>query len=210
MVVEDAYKTLDNQIIDLVEVEDNRWVLELFHGPTLAFKDIAMQLLGSLLQFTSQKRDKKIAVLGATSGDTGSAAISACSRHSDVDVFILFPHGKVTDIQRKQMTTSGSKNIHALAVEGDFDDCQSLVKQMFLDDEILNNPSKFIAANSINWVRCMTQSVYYFWTFFKAGRIKKRSHFFYSFWKFWPCICRMVCKAKKFTYKKTFYSYQQQ
>ena len=81
LVVEDAYKTFDNQIIDLVEVEDNRWVLELFHGPTLAFKDIAMQLLGSLLQFTSQKRDKKIAVLGATSGDTGSAAISACSRH---------------------------------------------------------------------------------------------------------------------------------
>jgi len=166
-VIEDAYKIFDGKVVDLVQIEENRWVLELFHGPTLAFKDVAMQLLGSLLQFASQKKNQKIAVLGATSGDTGSAAIAACSRHSDVDVFILYPHERVTDIQRKQMTTSDSKNVHALAVEGDFDDCQSLVKKMFLDDEVLNNSTKFIAANSINWVRCMTQSVYYFWTYLR-------------------------------------------
>ncbi len=204
LVVEDAYKSFENQVIDLVEIEENRWVLELFHGPTLAFKDIAMQLLGALLQFTSQKRDTKIAVLGATSGDTGSAAISACSRHSDVDVFILYPHGKVTDIQRKQMTTSGSKNVHALAVEGDFDDCQFLVKQLFLDDEILNNPTKFIAANSINWVRCMTQSVYYFWTFLKLEELKKELTFSIPSGNFGHAYAGWFAKKRNLPIKKLF------
>ena len=154
-------------MVNLIELEERRWILELFHGPTLAFKDIAMQLLGGLLGYFVHRDEKKVAVLGATSGDTGSAAISAFSRQQGIDIFILYPHKRVTDIQRKQMTTSQSNNVHALAVETDFDGCQAMVKELFLDSDILSYSSKFIAANSINWARCMTQSVYYFWTYLK-------------------------------------------
>ena len=157
----------DKDIVSLVNLEEKKWILELFHGPTLAFKDIAMQLLGALLGYFTNRDKTKIAVLGATSGDTGSAAISALSRYQNIEVFILYPQGRVTEIQRKQMTTSQSNNVHPLAVETDFDGCQSLVKELFLDKELLSNTTKFIAANSINWSRCMAQSVYYFWTYLK-------------------------------------------
>ena len=157
----------DKDIVSLVNLEEKKWILELFHGPTLAFKDIAMQLLGALLGYFANRDKTKIAVLGATSGDTGSAAISALSRYQNIEVFILYPQGRVTEIQRKQMTTSQSNNVHPLAVETDFDGCQSLVKELFLDKELLSNTTKFIAANSINWSRCMAQSVYYFWTYLK-------------------------------------------
>ena len=157
----------DKDIVSLVNLEEKKWILELFHGPTLAFKDIAMQLLGALLGYFTNRDKAKIAVLGATSGDTGSAAISALSRYQNIEVFILYPQGRVTEIQRKQMTTSQSNNVHPLAVETDFDGCQSLVKELFLDKELLSNTTKFIAANSINWSRCMAQSVYYFWTYLK-------------------------------------------
>ena len=157
----------DKDIVSLVNLEEKKWILELFHGPTLAFKDIAMQLLGALLGYFTNRDKTIIAVLGATSGDTGSAAISALSRYQNIDVFILYPQGRVTEIQRKQMTTSQANNVHPLAVETDFDGCQSLVKELFLDKELLFNTTKFIAANSINWSRCMAQSVYYFWTYLK-------------------------------------------
>ena len=166
--VHDTYKVFEvNDVVELVELEKNRQVLELFHGPTLAFKDVAMQLLGSLLDHFSKEQGKKIAVLGATSGDTGAAAISACSRHANVEVFILYPHNKVTDIQRRQMTTSGSDNVYPLAIESDFDGCQSVVKKIFLDKDFHIDSTRFIAANSINWARCMTQSVYFFWAYLK-------------------------------------------
>ena len=166
--VRETYKVFEvNDVVEIVELEKNRQILELFHGPTLAFKDIAMQLLGSLLDHFAKEQGKKIAVLGATSGDTGAAAISACSRHSNVQVFILYPHNKVTDIQRRQMTTSGSGNVHPLAIESDFDGCQSLVKKIFLDKDFHIDSTRFIAANSINWARCMTQSVYFFWAYLK-------------------------------------------
>ena len=135
--------------------------------PYIAFKDIAMQLLGKLLDHFAQKKETKIAVLGATSGDTGSAAISACSRYQNVEVFILYPHERITEVQRKQMTTTQAKNVHALSVQTDFDGCQAMVKQLFLDESILSNQTRFVAANSINWARCMTQSVYYFWTYLR-------------------------------------------
>ena len=166
--VRETYNVFEvNDVVEIVELEKNRQILELFHGPTLAFKDVAMQLLGSLLDYFAKEQREKIAVLGATSGDTGAAAISACSRHSNVKVFILYPHNKVTDIQRRQMTTSGSGNVHPLAIESDFDGCQSLVKKIFLDKDFHIDSTRFIAANSINWARCMTQSVYFFWAYLK-------------------------------------------
>ena len=171
--VEEAYETFDSDnVVELKEISGNRWVLELFHGPTLAFKDVAMQLLGSLLNHFAQERGEKIAVLGATSGDTGAAAISACSRHENVEVYILYPHGKVTDFQRKQMTTTQSENVFPMAIETDFDGCQDIVKQMFLDDDLKNKKVRFIAANSINWARCMTQSVYFFWTYLRLNQLQ--------------------------------------
>ena len=167
-IVDDAYQAFESKdVVNLIKLEDQRWILELFHGPTLAFKDVAMQLLGTLLNYFAQKEKTKIAVLGATSGDTGSAAISACSRYENVEVFILYPHERVTEIQRKQMTTTEAKNVHALSVETDFDGCQTIIKKLFLDESIVSNETRFIAANSINWARCMTQSVYYFWTYLR-------------------------------------------
>ena len=161
--VEEAYSSFDiKDVVRLESIEDNRWVLELFHGPTLAFKDVAMQLLGALLNHFAKERGEKIVVLGATSGDTGAAAISACSRHDNVEVYILYPHGKVTEFQRKQMTTTQSRNVFPLAIQTDFDGCQDIVKKMFLDQDLKIDEVRFIAANSINWARCMTQSVYFF------------------------------------------------
>ena len=166
-IVEKSYsKFRENDIVKITDIGNHK-LLELFHGPTLAFKDIAMQLLGTLLEHFAQKESKKIAVLGATSGDTGSAAIAAFSRHKNVEVFILFPYQRVTDVQRLQMTTSQASNVHPLSVQTDFDGCQALVKELFLDINISSNPTRFIAVNSINWTRCMAQSVYYFWTYLR-------------------------------------------
>ncbi len=173
--VKEAYSSFDTEdVVALQPIEENRWVLELFHGPTLAFKDIAMQLLGALLNHFARERGEKIVVLGATSGDTGAAAISACSRYENVEVYILYPNGKVTEFQRKQMTTTQSKNVYPLAIESDFDGCQDFVKKMFLDEDFLNDKVRFIAANSINWARCMTQSVYFFWSYLKLRKLNNK------------------------------------
>ena len=172
--VEETYKEFETEnVVELVELTENRQILELFHGPTLAFKDVAMQLLGSLLNHFAKEQGKKIAVLGATSGDTGAAAISACARHENVEVYILYPHNKVTDIQRRQMTTTCSKNVYPLAVQTDFDGCQSIVKEIFLDKDFHIESTRFIAANSINWARCMTQSVYFFWVYLRLREKNK-------------------------------------
>ena len=166
--LEEAYTSFDEEdVVKLKEIEVNHWVLELFHGPTLAFKDVAMQLLGVLLNHFAKEKGEKIVVLGATSGDTGAAAISACARHENVEVYILYPHEKVTEFQRKQMTTTQSKNVYPLAIETDFDGCQNIVKKMFLDEDFKHTKVRFIAANSINWARCMTQSVYFFWSYLR-------------------------------------------
>ena len=172
--LEEAYTSFDeDDVVKLKEIEDNHWVLELFHGPTLAFKDVAMQLLGVLLNHFAKEKGEKIVVLGATSGDTGAAAISACARHENVEVYILYPHEKVTEFQRKQMTTTQSQNVFPLAIETDFDGCQNIVKKMFLDEDFKNTKVRFIAANSINWARCMTQSVYFFWSYLRLKGIKE-------------------------------------
>ncbi|OMH35320.1 threonine synthase [Motiliproteus sp. MSK22-1] len=150
-----------NAVAPLKQLDSNLWLLELFHGPTLAFKDFALQLLGRLLDYVLEKRKEKVVIVGATSGDTGSAAIEGCRRCDNVDIFILHPHNRVSDVQRKQMTTIIGDNIHNIAVEGNFDDCQQMVKQSFADQSFLKG-RKLVAVNSINWARIMAQIVYYF------------------------------------------------
>ncbi|MFM1895158.1 MAG: hypothetical protein RLZZ385_232 [Pseudomonadota bacterium] len=140
----------------------NEWTLELYHGPTLAFKDFALQVLGRLLDHVLRKKQQRVTILGATSGDTGSAALEGC-RHSDlVDIFILHPHQRISEVQRRQMTTIMADNVFNLAVEGNFDDCQNIVKAAFARQDFLPSGQQLVAVNSINWARIMVQIVYYF------------------------------------------------
>ena len=150
-------------IAPLVQTAHQEWILELFQGPTLAFKDFALQLLGLILDYFLKKRDQKVVVLGATSGDTGSAAIEGCRHCENIDIFILHPHNRVSDVQRKQMTTVLSDNVFNLALEGNFDDCQNAVKASFRDQSFLPDGRQLVAVNSINWARIMAQIVYYFY-----------------------------------------------
>ncbi|TCT01590.1 threonine synthase [Aquabacter spiritensis] len=163
LMISDAYHGFRHPATTpLVQVAPNRFVLELFHGPTLAFKDVAMQLLARLMDHVLSQRNARATIVGATSGDTGSAAIEAF-RHSDaVDVFILYPHKRVSEVQRRQMTTVGGPNVHAIAVEGTFDDCQSLVKAMF-NHLAFRDRLALAGVNSINWARIVAQIVYYFY-----------------------------------------------
>lgn len=156
-----AYARFAHQAVTpMVQLDQQTWILELFHGPTLAFKDVALQLLGQLFDHTLARRNRRITVVGATSGDTGSAAIEACRDREAVDIFILYPAGRTSDVQRKQMTTVPSANVHAIAIEGHFDDCQALVKAMFADVPFRDGLS-LAAVNSINWARILAQIVYY-------------------------------------------------
>jgi threonine synthase len=145
----------------LVQLGPNHFLLELFHGPTLAFKDFAMQIIGQLFQRALAREGRRITIVGATSGDTGSAAIEAFRGLSNVDVFILYPHGRVSEVQRRQMTTPVEANVHALALHGDFDDCQAAVKDMF-NDFAFRDEVGLAGVNSINWARVLAQVVYYF------------------------------------------------
>ncbi|WP_284163544.1 threonine synthase [Frigidibacter sp. SD6-1] len=145
----------------LVQLAPNHFLLELFHGPTLAFKDFAMQLIGQLFQIALAREGRRISIVGATSGDTGSAAIEAFRGLDNVDVFILYPHGRVSEVQRRQMTTPSEANVHALALDGTFDDCQSRLKDMF-NDFTFRDEVGLAGVNSINWARVLAQVVYYF------------------------------------------------
>lgn len=147
-------------VAPLVSLMDNVWVMELFHGPTLAFKDFALQVLGRLFDHVLERKKQRITIVGATSGDTGSAAIEGCRHCKNIDLFILHPKGRVSDIQRKQMTTIDSKNVYNIAVEGTFDDCQNIVKAMFADVSFRDSV-RLSAINSINWARILSQMVYY-------------------------------------------------
>jgi len=145
----------------LKQLAPGHFLLELFHGPTLAFKDFAMQLIGQMFEASLSRSGQRVTIVGATSGDTGSAAIEAFRGLANVDVFILFPHGRVSEVQRRQMTTPGESNVHALAVDGDFDTCQALVKAMF-NDHAFRDEVALAGVNSINWARVLAQAVYYF------------------------------------------------
>ena len=159
--VEDAYAVFDApDVAPIVELSDGIHLLELFHGPTLAFKDVALQLVGRLFDHELDRRGERVTIVGATSGDTGSAAIEACRDRDNMDLVILHPAGRVSDVQRRQMTTVTSANVHNVAVDGTFDDCQDLVKAMFAD-VVFRDRVGLSAVNSINWARVMAQVVYY-------------------------------------------------
>ena len=155
-------------VTPLVQIDHRHWLLELFHGPTLAFKDVALQLVGLLFEKFLSGRDTHLTVVGATSGDTGSAAIDALAGRAKVDIFMLHPEGRVSDVQRRQMTTVLAPNVHNIAIKGDFDQAQALVKAMFADKGF---SSRFTlsAVNSINWARLMAQVVYYFYAAVRLG-----------------------------------------
>lgn len=160
-------------VAPLTQLAEGEFVLELFHGPTLAFKDFALQVLGRMLDYVLKKNNQRVVILGATSGDTGSAALEGC-RHSDhVEIFILHPHGRVSDVQRKQMTTIIADNVHNLAIEGNFDDCQRIVKAAFADQSFLPEGRQLVAVNSINWARILMQIVYYFSASLRLGGPEK-------------------------------------
>lgn len=170
---EQAYGRFAHQAVTpLAQLDAQHWVLELFHGPTLAFKDVALQLLGLLFERFLQDRDTHLTVIGATSGDTGSAAIDALAGRAKVDIFMLHPHGRVSDVQRRQMTTVRAPNVHNIAIEGNFDDAQALVKAMFADRDFAGR-FDLSAVNSINWARLMAQIVYYFYAAVRLGAPEK-------------------------------------
>jgi len=161
-IIQRAYAGFDHAArCPMVQTGPNDWLLELHHGPTLAFKDVAMQLIGQMFETSLKRSGQRVTIVGATSGDTGSAAIEAFRGLSSVDVFILYPHGRVSEVQRRQMTTPVEDNVHALAVDGDFDTCQALVKDMFNDLEFRDRV-RLAGVNSINWARVLAQAVYFF------------------------------------------------
>ena len=158
---DEAYETFAHpDVVPLVKMRDGDYLQELFHGPTLAFKDIALQLVGRMFDEVLRKRGQRVTVVGATSGDTGSAAIDGVKNCANVDIVILFPNGRTSDVQRRQMTTVDSPNVRVVAVDGTFDDCQDLVKAMFNDADFRER-MQLSAVNSINWARVMAQIVYY-------------------------------------------------
>lgn len=155
-------------VAPLRSLQPGLWLLELFHGPTLAFKDFALQVLGRLFDHVLARRGQRITIVGATSGDTGSAAIEACRDRNAIEIFILHPKGRVSEVQRRQMTTVASANVHNIAVEGTFDDCQALVKAMF-NDKAFRTRYALSAVNSINWARIAAQIAYYVWAAVRLG-----------------------------------------
>ncbi|MET4161997.1 threonine synthase [Marinobacterium sp. MBR-111] len=160
--IDETYDGFNHSAVaPLKELGTNEWVLELFHGPTLAFKDFALQLLGRLMDHVLAERGERLVIMGATSGDTGSAAIEGCRHSKHLDIFILHPYNRVSEVQRRQMTTIKADNVFNIALEGNFDDCQEMVKDSFADQGFLNG-LKLGAVNSINWARIMAQIVYYF------------------------------------------------
>ena len=167
--VNEAYAGFEHEAVTpLTDLGDGQYFLELYHGPTLAFKDVAMQLLARLMDDALVRRGERATIIGATSGDTGGAAIEAFRSREAVDVFILFPDGRVSDVQRKQMTTPQDANVHTLSVNGTFDDCQALVKGMF-NDAPFRSEMALAGVNSINWARVMAQITYYFVAAAKLG-----------------------------------------
>ena len=176
-IVEQAYSGFrHSEIAPLQQLDEDTWVLELFHGPTLAFKDFALQLLGGLFDHVLGMRGERLTIVGATSGDTGSAAIEACRDRENLDIFMLYPEGRVSEVQRRQMTTVQSANVFNVAMRGTFDDCQDLVKAMFAD-HALRDSLNLSAVNSINWARVMGQTAYYFAAAAKMGAPDARLSF---------------------------------
>ncbi|MXO60278.1 threonine synthase [Altererythrobacter salegens] len=163
-------------VTPLVQLDERNWLLELFHGPTLAFKDVALQLLGLLFEEFLSRRDERLTIVGATSGDTGSAAINAVAGRERIDIFMLHPKGRVSDVQRRQMTTVKAPNVYNIAIDGSFDDAQAMVKRMF-GDTAMTGRFRISAVNSINWARLMAQVVYYFGAALQLGAPERKVAF---------------------------------
>ncbi len=160
--IEAAYATFHHPAVTpLVQIGANEWLLQLFHGPTMAFKDVAMQILARLMDYVLQENHETLTIVGATSGDTGGAALAAFAGRENIDIFFMFPKGRVSPVQQRQMTTLRAPNTHAIAIDGSFDDCQNIVKSMFAD-HAFRDQVRLSAVNSINWGRIMAQTVYYF------------------------------------------------
>jgi len=167
--IQKSYSTFrEKEVVKLSNVGEIK-LLELFHGPTLAFKDVAMQFIGNLYEYYLSKNDKKINIVVATSGDTGAAAIDAIKGKSNLNIFVLHPNNKISPVQRKIMTTIEEKNVFNIAIDGNFDDCQNIVKQMFSDLDY-SKSINMSGVNSINWARIIAQTVYYFYSYFKLGK----------------------------------------
>ncbi|MFO0388725.1 MAG: threonine synthase [Alphaproteobacteria bacterium] len=175
-IIHESYATFRHPDVAPLKNIGDVHVLELFHGPTLAFKDFALQFLGRLLGHIFTTSNEHATVIGATSGDTGSAAIAGFAGRPNMDIFIMHPKGRVSDVQRKQMTTIADANVHNIAVDGTFDDCQDIVKALF-NDVGFRSKHKLIAVNSINWARILAQVVYYFYAAFKLGAPKQAVSF---------------------------------
>ena len=167
--IDKSYESFRDQNVVKINKINKNYLLELYHGPTLAFKDIAMQLIGNFYEYYLQKNNRKINIIVATSGDTGAAAIDAIRGKKNINIFVLHPHNKISSVQRKLMTTIEDNNVYNLAVEGNFDDCQNLVKSMFSDTSFANSIN-MSGVNSINWARIVAQTVYYFYSYFQIGK----------------------------------------
>lgn len=182
-IVAESYKTFRHAAVaPLKQIDTHTFILELFHGPTLAFKDFALQFLGRLLDHILDSRGKTSVVIGATSGDTGSAAIAGCQGRKNMDIFILHPKGRVSDVQRRQMTSVQDTNVHNIAIEGTFDDCQDIVKALFAEkappgEQSFREKNNLTAVNSINWARILAQVVYYFYSAVALGAPAKNVSF---------------------------------
>ena len=168
-ILSEAYSHFETpEVAPIKDLGNGEHLMELFHGPTLAFKDVAMQFLGPLFENVLAKRNEHICIVGATSGDTGSAAIEAVRGRDNIDIFVLYPDGRVSDVQRRQMTTIDETNVHTIALDGTFDDCQDALKALF-NDTAFRDRMNLSAVNSINWARIVAQIVYYFWAALKLG-----------------------------------------
>ena len=169
--IDKSYSNFREENVVKISKFNHNHILELYHGPTLAFKDIAMQLIGNFYEYYLEKNNKKISIIVATSGDTGAAAIDAIRGKKNINIFVLHPHNKISSVQRKLMTTTRDANVYNLAIKGNFDDCQNLVKSMFSDITFANSIN-MSGVNSINWARIVAQTVYYFFSYFKIGKEK--------------------------------------
>ena len=177
-VIDESYAAFKHpEVAPLTRLSEHEYLLELYHGPTLAFKDFALQVLGRLLDHVLRKNDQRVVILGATSGDTGSAALEGCRHSERVEMYILHPHQRVSAVQRKQMTTVPGDNVFNLAIAGNFDDCQRIVKAAFANQAFLPSNKSLVAVNSINWVRILMQIVYYFYAALKLGAPNKKVSF---------------------------------
>ena len=170
--IDAAYATFHHPaVVPLAQIGANDWLLELFHGPTLAFKDVAMQILARLMDHVLQEQGQTLTIVGATSGDTGGAALAAFSGRENIDIFFMFPEGRISPVQQRQMTTLRAQNTHAIAIKGSFDDCQNMVKDMFAN-HAFRDSVHLSAVNSINWGRIMAQTVYYFTAALSLGALE--------------------------------------